>query len=472
MKFFRKAVILGAVLVIAGVAYWFFEIKKKKEKEEVEKKDALLIEQTDRPIVKLALAGKGGESVILERIEKEAGDVEEPQATDGGDEIEEPHDWNILSPVESLGDKYAVATVIRSLKDSSREEVIYENLDKMEEYGLDDPEFLITFFYEGDETEKGIAFGKKSLDGKKIFARVLGKDKIFSIPVDLVGKLNLSLFDLRDKRIAGFDPADVVSVSLVSMIEAFMLEKDNEEWYFQPEGIKASKTRVEMYAGSLSYGSFVSVEEEEGKNFIKYGLNNPRMLLNFKLKDDSNFMFVVGDMIDEGETQFFYATRTSDNMIFQVQADLVSRLLKTKFELKDRRIFDFSADEVTEIILEKEDKSFHLLREGKSWKFEGMEEKLERDYRIDNIVRGIAESEYEQVDPVKRGSSEYEETGIENVVYSAKLFFDNRSPIMVTMTGRDEETNKIWLKQRKTTWSSFYSKRLDFYKKTSCWILF
>jgi hypothetical protein len=446
MKFFRKAVILGAVLVIAGAAYWFFEIKKKKEKAEVEKKEALLIEQTDRPIVRLTLAGKGGESIILERVEKEVEDVEDTQAADGGDEIVEPHDWNILSPIESGGDKYAVDAVLRSLKDSRREEVIYENIDKMKEYGLGDPEFLITFFYEGDETEHGIAFGKKSLEGKKIFARVLGKDKIFSIPVDLVGTLNLSLFDLRDKRIAGFDPADVVSVSLVSMIEAFILEKENDEWYFQPEGIKASKARVEMYTGGLSWGSFVSVEEEKGEDFIRYGLNAPRMIVNFKLKDDSNFMFVVGDMIDEGEAQFFYATRTSDNMIFQVQAELVSRLLKTKFELKDRRIFDFTADEVAEIILEKEDKSFHLLKDGQNWKFKGMEEKLERDYRIDNIVRGIAEAEYEQVDPVKRGSSEYEETGIENIVYSAKLFFnEDRSPITVTMTGRDEETNKIWL---------------------------
>ena len=74
-----------------------------------------------------------------------------------------------------------------------------------------------------------------------------------------------------------------------------------------------------------------------------------------------------------------------------------------------------------------------------------MEEKLERDYRIDNIVRGIADAEYEQVDPVKRGSSEYEETGIDNVVYTAELFFADRSPVTVTMTARDEETNKIWL---------------------------
>jgi hypothetical protein len=443
MKFFGKAIILGAVLVIAGGAYWFFEIKKKKEKEEAEIEESMLIEQSERPIVRLFLSQGEGEPIIMERFEKE---IEETDATGEKEEEEDRYGWKIFSPVETGGDKFAIDSVIRNLKESRREEVIYENLEKQEEYGLTDPDFLIKFNYEGDDTEHGIAFGKKSLDGKKVFARVLGKEKIFSIPVELLTKLNISLFDLRDKRIGGFDTEDVVNVSLVSVNEAFIIEREGDEWFFQPDGIKASKARVEMYASSLSWGNFVSVEEESAGNYEKYGLDAPRMLVNLKLKDESNFMFVVGNMIQEGDAMFFYATRSTDGMIFQVQADLVSRLLKTRFEMKDRRIFDFTADDVAEVTLKKQDKSFHLIREGKNWKFEGMDDKLQRDYRIDNIVRGIAEAEYEQVDPIKRGDSGYDETGIENTVYSATLFFtDERAPVTVDITERDEQTNKIWL---------------------------
>ncbi|KKL55735.1 hypothetical protein LCGC14_2252430 [marine sediment metagenome] len=46
----------------------------------------------------------------------------------------------------------------------------------------------------------------------------------------------------------------------------------------------------------------------------------------------------------------------------------------------------------------------------------------------------IAEAEYEQVDPVKRGSSEYDETGVENIFYTAILFFDDeKSPVTVVV---------------------------------------
>ena len=88
----------------------------------------------------------------------------------------------------------------------------------------------------------------------------------------------------------------------------------------------------------------------------------------------------------------------------------------------------------------------HFIKEGDIWKLEGAEEELERGYRIENIVRGIAESEYEVMDPVKRGDDLYNETGIDNPVYFATLNFqDERDPLIIKMTGRDEETNKMWL---------------------------
>ncbi|MCK5568838.1 MAG: DUF4340 domain-containing protein, partial [Spirochaetes bacterium] len=308
------------------------------------------------------------------------------------------------------------------------------------------PSFFIKFYYEGEETENGIAFGIESLDRKRIFVKVFGKDKIFSVPAGLKSSLNKSLFDLRDKRTAHFTNEEVVEVSLLAGNEAFIMEKDEEQWYFKPDRLKASKVRVDMYTGNLRWGHFVAVEEEKGINFAKYGLDNPRMILSFKLTDGSYFMFVVGDYIKENDAEFFYATRTSDNMIFQVQAELISRLITTRFELKDRRIFDYSLNDVTAVTLEKDDKSFHFIKEGDDWKLKGVEEELERGYRIDNIVRGIAEAEYEAFDPVKRGDDRYNETGIENPVYFTTLNFqDERAPLIIKMTERNEETSKIWL---------------------------
>ncbi len=442
MKFFRKAIILFALLVIAGGAYWYFEIKKSGEKEEEEKIEAMLFGQVDRDIVKLTLQKEGMEPIVVEKYEI----ITEEKAEEIAEEEEEEYEWRISLPVETGGDKTAVDAVVRTIKDSTREEVIQESLDKENEYGLDNPSFFIKFYYEGEETENGIAFGIESLDRKRIFTKVFGKDKIFSVPAGLKSSLNKSLFDLRDKRTAHFTNEEVVEVSLVTNNEVFVVEKDEGEWYFKPDSLKASKVRVDMYTGNLRWGHFVAVEEEKGINFAKYGLDNPRMILSFKLTDGSYFMFVVGDYIKENDAEFFYATRTSDNMIFQVQAELVSRLITTRFELKDRRIFDYSLNDVTAVTLEKDDKSFHFIKEGDDWKLKGVEEELERGYRIDNIVRGIAEAEYEAFDPVKRGDDRYNETGIENPVYFTTLNFqDERAPLIIKMTERNEETSKIWL---------------------------
>ena len=73
-------------------------------------------------------------------------------------------------------------------------------------------------------------------------------------------------------------------------------------------------------------------------------------------------------------------------------------------------------------------------------------EKLERGYRIDNIVRSITAAEYEERDPIKKGESGYSETGIEDSKYLVTFTFaDKRPGLTVRITEKDEQTNKLWL---------------------------
>ena len=87
MKFFRTAIILLVILVIAGFAYWYFEVKRSKEKKLEGEKESLLFGENDREIVKIVLKQKGEPDIVMERIEKEEGEKEEK--------------WMITSPVKT-----------------------------------------------------------------------------------------------------------------------------------------------------------------------------------------------------------------------------------------------------------------------------------------------------------------------------------------------------------------------------------
>jgi len=449
MKFFRTALILGIVAVLAGFAYWFFEVKKKKEKEEVQAQEALLFGEKNRQIAKLMLKDEGNDEIVLEwvRLKPAGEDVED----------DEEGKWFVREPIQTDGDTVAIDTMITSMFQGSTEEVIWESLEKEAEYGLDNPTLSMRFFYEGDDTPHGIDLGKETLDHKKIFAKVVGEERIYTVPATILNVLKRSLFDLRSKKLAPFEKEEIQAVSVLTGLDLILLEKEGDDWYLLPDRIKASETRVDIYTGTLRWESFVEIIEEKGTSFAKYGLDSPRLFLTFKLIDGSNFIFVVGDMVQEGDAQFFYATRSSDNMIFQLKGETVQKLLTSTFYLKDRRIFDFDRSLVNRVTFRKEDVSYSFeKRDVEEWELTGTENVegaeefkgmiLERGYKVDNVVRGLGTAEYEDFDPIQRGDEYYEMTGIENPVYEIEFYFeDDTKPVSVVMTEKDEQSGKAFL---------------------------
>jgi hypothetical protein len=441
MKFFRKAIVLVAVLACAGFAYWYFIVKKGKEKEEKEQKEALLFDETEKDVVKITINEENEPEIVIERV------IEEE---------ENDYRWVITTPVTTRGDRNVIDAILATIKGGKREEVVWDTLEKEEEYRLDRPRHSLRFYYEGDSTEYGIDFGKENLDRTKVFAKVVGNEKIFSIPIGFRAEVIKSLFDLRDKMLAYFKAEDVVKISFLSSGGAFVLEREGEEWYLMPERVKASSIRVEIYTGNLSYGHFVEVTEEKGHDLEKYGLDTPHLIVNFKLRDGSNYMFLVGDSLTSGSSDYYYATRSTDGMVFQVKQDLVSGLLKTAFEMRDRRIFDFQDSEVTALTMkaltstgrgsEKSGTEFHMVREEDEWRFEDSGEKIEREYKVDSILRGIKNAEYEIIEPVKRGEGSWEKSGIETPRYEVSFTFNSGRPkLTVQLTEADEETSMLWL---------------------------
>lgn len=480
MKFFRTAIILGVIAVLAVFSYWFFEVKKKGEKKKVEEQEALLFGKKDVRIVKLILIKKDSQPIVIEWIAEKpsareamgegAGESPAAESSEEGETPEEKGQWMVRAPVETRGDKIAIDSMIKSLESSKRDSVVYENLEKQSEYKLDEPELSLRFYYRDDPEEYGIDFGITSLDKKKVFARLAGENRIIAVPVDVKSSLSKSLFDLRDKTLAPFEREDIEGVSILYGKEFIVMKKEGDTWYLLPDRIRAAESRVDTYTGALRWGSLVEVMEEKGQNFSKYGLDRPRLVVTFKLKDNSSYMFIVGNPVDGDQPKFYYATRSNDQMIFQVQADTIQKLVVTEFYLKDRSIFNFKQDVVNAVRLNYNEMDLYFEKKDEDWyyipKDEAEAEKLRkllpkgtkkgegavpgilltRGYKIDNIIRGIVTAEYEEKEPVKKGQADYIKTGIENPEYRVTLHFsDGREPLTVLLTAKDEQSGKLYL---------------------------
>jgi hypothetical protein len=468
MKFFRSAIILAVVLVVGGGAYWFFDVKRKKDKTEKKEKEALLFAKSDKKVSKLVLKEKGKEPIAIQlkpkaeakqagaeetgkagegEDKKEAEGAAEKDTEDDEEETEEEDEWLILSPVETGGDAANIKQILASLKEAKREEVVQESLAKEGEYGLQDPDFSVEFSYEGETETHGIAFGVGTLDRKRLFAKLLGGSQVITVPSTLKSALAKTLFDLRDKRIAPYKNDEVAEVTKISVVEAFNLKKEGDAWYFMPEKTKALESRVDLYTGYLRWGSIAEVVEEKGnlKNFRTYGLDKPRLILTFKLKDGGSFLFWLGNPVKQGDAEFYYAARSSDAMIFQVTADTARSLSMTKFQIKDRHIFDLSPQDIVKASFKYGDQDFTVEKEGEEWKFAGAKEFLEKGYSIENTIFALATAEYEDVPPVKKGDPLYKSIGLDATKYTITLYFnDNREPLTFKITDKDQES-KAWM---------------------------
>ena len=437
MMFFRKTIMLLFILIVTVGTYWYFEIKE--EKKEVSKeKSASLFEPSDRQIVTIILKKKGNPDIVLEKKLKEAVANKE----DG----KEQGKWIISSPVKTGGDSYTIDAIVNSLKEGRNGEVVWGNLEKENDYELNNPRFSLRFYYEEEDAVYGIDFGIESLDRKRDFVKVFGKNKIFTIPTEIRNSLDKNLFDLRNKRICPCSGDDIVGITLFSPMESFVLHKEDSEWYFMPERIKASKRRIDTYTGTVRWGSFETVEEESSTSFVKYGLDKPLLKLKFELRDNSAILLVVGNPVTGSNAQSYYAMRSSDGMIFQVRSRFVNNLMKSKFELKDRRIFDISEKDVRVVKLEKDGTTYSFVRNDDEWELSDTGEKLEHGYKIDNIVRSITTAEYEEKAPIKRGDKDYPATNIESTKYIVTFTCENnKPPLTVKLTEKNEETGKLCL---------------------------
>jgi hypothetical protein len=442
MKLLRTALIAAIVLACCGFVYWYFEVKERKEKQQEALKEARLFEETEAPVEKIVIRNEG-EEIVMERI------VPEQQATGTGED--EDCRWIITSPVDTRGDRYAADAVISTIEGAKREEVVYDSLEKQKEYGLDEPSSSLRFYLSGDEQPHGIDFGIESLDGTKVFAKTVGKHSIVSVPVELKNGMIKSLFDLRDKALAHFKAEDVVEISYISSRGAFLLHREDDQWYLMPDRVKASNTRVEMYTGTLIYDHFVEVVEEKADAAARYGLMSPRLIVSFTLKNGTDYLFLAGDSVKRGDKEYFYATRSTDRIVFQVKSEVVAGLARTAFDMRDRRIFDFEDKEVTGLILTRSAQGkgrerIALIREEEEWRLQDTGETVERDYMVDGIVRGVKNAEYEEREPVMRGEKGWQATGIENPVFETVFTFGSgRPPLTVQMTAVDEQTKMMWI---------------------------
>ena len=79
-----------------------------------------------------------------------------------------------------------------------------------------------------DKTEHTVLFGLQQPQASKkaIYVKRANEPSVYTVEDTLVGKVNLGVFDLRDKTVMGFDPLEVGRLEIENHGKQFTLSRD------------------------------------------------------------------------------------------------------------------------------------------------------------------------------------------------------------------------------------------------------
>jgi Domain of unknown function (DUF4340) len=143
----------------------------------------------------------------------------------------EKDQWEFTKPAGSRGDAGNISTLLTSLGSAKWTKVASESPDNPAKYGLANPALTFTAVDDKGKSATLIA-GKK--EGDQYFARDTSAPMIFLINEDLYKKLAESYNDLRDKKLAHFDPAGINHVEIHNANGTIVCTRKSEfEWTFE-----------------------------------------------------------------------------------------------------------------------------------------------------------------------------------------------------------------------------------------------
>lgn len=234
----------------------------------------------------------------------------------------EGEDWSIREPIQARAARSEVQSLLSDLEFARVEEFVERGTGKLKTYGLNEPSSRVDLYLGDDRDRKTLLIGKQV--GTQFYAKDDSGEDVVRVKEDLVGKLDLDLSKLRDRKMARFERDEVKRVKVKLSDREFEFARDLEDqWRLRSPAGHEEKSVLE-------YKLFWPLEDLEGKEIVdranlddpKYGFSEPSAEVMVVNKNDRVIEVVLGKT--EGEVVFGKAT--ADPTLYKVDKKVLEDL--------------------------------------------------------------------------------------------------------------------------------------------------
>jgi len=282
--------------------------------------------------------------------------------------------WSLTRPVKGVAQGDKVTDLLGKITGLSIDDFTDDSPTSLVRYGLDKPVLTVKITAQMSVPEPvdpttqptttpaskpapkppvsyGVAFGAKTDENKKVFARMVDGGGVFTVPVAALGDLQPALLSLRDKTVAKINAPYAKTIEMdIRGAKASMLRTGHEaKWTVslpqEGRGDKAAIDNLIKAMGDLKATNFV-----DAPNAVELrGLATPRARITLtasKFAGGESVTILVGDEGPDG-----VAVMREGSGVVLVGADDVKTLLAPPASYWDPTLLDIGADPDEKITL-------------------------------------------------------------------------------------------------------------------------
>lgn len=268
-------------------------------------------------------------------------------AKDNGLNIEIARDgdkWRIVKPGNYLADPTQVRQLLSTLVNAKIADFIADAPSSVAQYGLEKPHLTVTIYGKGSASESLLFGFKQTEQGKDgVYVRRGERTPIYTVHEWVLGNLDRTLFDLRDKTVFDFQPSQVESADVKVGADHFTLKRAaGGTWDIEEGGktVPADVPVVERFLDEVRDLKGVSIVADPMVSAVPFGLDQPGIVITLAGKDGktigtmklSRIVLKPAAPPEPGETEGprtdYYAISTAGKALYSISDFSFSQLNK------------------------------------------------------------------------------------------------------------------------------------------------
>lgn len=304
--------------------------------------------------------------------------------------------WRMILPDNTRADGDKIEAALQRLHGLRATRFITDdpNAD-LDAYGLGSPDLSLAFM-RGTNTTLLLAFGRSPTNEPGLlYARRSDQHTVVTVSRDRVEPW-LASHDFRvfiDRHLLVLpQPADEIEIHGQ---DHFTLQHQttNNLWMVVPQGFPADAGQVKKLIDELSAMQATRIEKDVvvAPDLPTYGLDAPARQYIFKAATTNagtgptNIVIAQLDFGTKGDKVF--AQRLGESFVYAVDPNDLKRLPSASWQMRERRIWNFSTNDVARLIIQQGNKTRGIIRNGPaSWSLAPGSEGIINSLALDPIV--------------------------------------------------------------------------------------